>query len=131
MYTPRAFREERLDILREAIASHPLATLITAGEHGIQASHIPLVYVVVEGAEFLRGHVARANPHWREARPGDQALAIFTGSQHYISPAWYQSKREHGRVVPTWNYISVHVRGKLTFPTEADWLWKMLETLTD
>lgn len=130
MYTPSAFREDRLDLLLETIAKYPLATLVTSGPSGISASHIPLLYVSVSGKGVLRGHFARANPHWKE-RPESEALAIFTGPQHYISPAWYPSRREHGKVVPTWNYISVHVRGKLTFHTGPEWLREMLEALTD
>ncbi len=131
MYTPSAFREPRVDVLLEAISQYPLATLVTSGAEGIRASHVPLMHVQTGGSGVLRGHIARANPHWRESQAGDDALAIFTGPQHYISPGWYHSKREHGKVVPTWNYITVHVRGKLTFRTEPEWLWDMLEALTN
>lgn len=129
MYNPSAFREERLEILLETVAAYPLAALVTAGPDGIEASHIPLVHVPGPGTGLLRGHLARANPHWK-SEPAT-ALAIFTGPQHYISPSWYRSKAEHGKVVPTWNYIAVHVRGKLTFADDPAWLRDMLETLTD
>jgi transcriptional regulator len=131
MYTPSAFREDRLDVLREAIARHPLATLISTAGKDIQASHVPLVYVQTGGTAVLRGHVARANPHCRPTEANREGLAVFTGPQHYISPQWYPSKRDHGKVVPTWNYIAVHVRGRLTFRTDAEWLWQMLEVLTN
>src|SRR5262245_58360904 len=107
MYTPSTFREDRLEVLREAISNYPLATLISTGSAGIQVSHIPLIYVQTGDTAVLRGHVARANPQWKETQNEGKALAIFTGPQHYVSPAWYPSKREHGKVVPTWNYIAV------------------------
>ena len=131
MYTPGAFREDRAEVLLETIARHPLATLVTAGAAGIQASLIPMVHAHGATGGVLQGHVARANPHWREAQAGSEGLAIFTGPQHYVSPAWYPSKRAHGKVVPTWNYITVHVRGKLTFHQDAEWLWNMVEALTE
>jgi transcriptional regulator len=131
MYTPSAFREDRLDVLREAIARYPLATLISTAGKDIQTSHVPLVYVQTGGTAVLRGHVARANPHCVQTEANGEGLAVFTGPQHYISPKWYPSKRDHGKVVPTWNYIAVHVRGRLTFRTDAEWLWQMLEVLTN
>jgi len=131
MYTPSAFREEHQEVLQEFIAKYPLATLLTTGTGGILASHVPLMCGESEGNTVLRGHVARANPHWREAQADASALAIFTGPQHYVSPAWYASKRDHGMVVPTWNYIAVHVRGRLSFKTDPAWLREMLENLTN
>jgi transcriptional regulator len=131
MYTPSAFHEDRLDVLQEAIARYPLATLISTAGGDIQASHVPLIYVQSGDKAVLRGHVARANPHCRVQEATGGALAIFTGPQHYISPKWYPSKLDHGKVVPTWNYIVVHVQGRLTFRTDPEWLWQLLEALTD
>ena len=83
------------------------------------------------GENALMGHLARANPHWKEYVAGTEALAIFSGPQHYISPGWYPSKAEHGKVVPTWNYVVVHVRGTLTFHEDAPWLKQNITALTD
>lgn len=132
MYCPAAFREDRPDVLRQAIAQHPFATLVTAGSRGIDAGHLPLLLYPDGGdAGCLRGHMARANPQWSEYLTGTEALAIFHGPQHYITPSWYPSKHGHGKVVPTWNYVAVHVRGGLTFHTSPDWLLENVRALTD
>ncbi|MDX1984139.1 MAG: FMN-binding negative transcriptional regulator [Bryobacteraceae bacterium] len=111
MYVPAAFREERPELLHRLIREYSLATLVTHGEGGLTANHLPML--LDAGAGTLRGHMARANPHRREIGSGAAALAIFHGPQHYISPSWYVSKRAHGKVVPTWNYATVHVHGTL------------------
>ena len=128
MYTPSLFAEQRPEVLAEAIQRHPLAALLTAGSAGrLSASHLPMLL----GDNALMGHLARANPHWKEYVAGTEALAIFSGPQHYISPGWYPSKAEHGKVVPTWNYVVVHVRGTLTFHEDALWLKQNITALTD
>jgi len=127
MYNPAAFRETDPAVLSAAIAGYPLATLVTIGAQGMDATHLPMLYR--DGV--LRGHVARANPQWQEYTPGSEALAIFTGPQHYITPNWYPSKTEHGRVVPTWNYVAVHARGTLTFHEDPEWLLQFVTALTD
>jgi transcriptional regulator len=127
MYNPTSFQQTDPEALRDAIRAYPLATLVTAGSTGIAATHLPML---LEG-DVLRGHVARANPHWQEYAAGSEALAIFTGPQHYITPNWYASKAEHGRVVPTWNYVAVHARGPLTFHHDAEWLRAFVTALTD
>jgi len=132
MYNPAHFVEQRPEAIRALLSRCPLATLITSGGAGIEATHLPLLYFPDEaGHGVLRGHMARANPHWTQCRPGCEALAIFHGPQHYISPAWYASKREHGRVVPTWNYVTVHARGALVIRTEPEWLLENVAALTD
>jgi transcriptional regulator len=127
MYNPAAFRETDPAVLGAAIGAFPLATLVTTGARGLDATHLPMLYR--DGV--LRGHVARANPQWQEYTAGTEALAIFTGPQHYITPNWYPSKREHGRVVPTWNYVAVHARGTLTFHEDPEWLRSFVTALTD
>ena len=125
MYNPQHFREERPEVLREFMCAHPLAILVTRSQAGgLEANHIP---VLVSG-DVLRGHIARANPVWREAEP--QALAIFTGRDDYISPSWYPSKQEHGRVVPTWNYSVVHAHGTLEFYHDIERLRAIVDALT-
>ncbi|HEY3443762.1 MAG TPA: FMN-binding negative transcriptional regulator [Paludibaculum sp.] len=132
MYNPAYFQESRPDILAGAIAAHPLATLVTSGAAGLQASHIPLLYTPGESTPgTLRGHMARANPHWRDAVPPCEALAIFSGPQHYISPNWYPSKHEDGKVVPTWNYVVVHAHGTLSIRDDPQWLLANVSALTD
>jgi transcriptional regulator len=125
MYIPAHFREERTEALYELIRVFPLATLVTTGPEGPIANHVPLI--ADEGR--LLGHLARGNPQWRDSK--GEALAIFTGPQHYISPNWYPSKAEHGRVVPTWNYVAVHAYGKLVVHDDPVWLRALVTRLTD
>ncbi|MBK5295055.1 MAG: FMN-binding negative transcriptional regulator [Acidobacteriia bacterium] len=133
MYNPASFVEARLEVLAVAIERHPLAALVTLGPAArISASHLPLLFYPAEGPMgTLRGHMARANPQWIDHVPGSEALAIFAGPQHYISPNWYPSKKEHGKVVPTWNYVVVHARGQVTFPQDPQWLLANVTALTD
>ena len=104
MYVPDAFREDRPQVLHDAIRRIGFATLVTTG---LEANHLPMLL----GGGVLRGHVARANPVWKQ---GDgAALAIFLGAHAYVSPGWYPSKALTGKAVPTWNYITVHARGAI------------------
>lgn len=132
MYLPAHFNESRADVLHLMMRAHPLATLVAVGESGMIANHIPME-TVSEPAPYglLRGHIARANPLWREYRPESEALAIFQGPQAYISPSFYPSKRETGEVVPTWNYAVVHARGSLQFIQDAGWLRSLVSRLTN
>jgi transcriptional regulator len=132
MYNPASFAETRPEILEAAMAGHPLATLVTAGSGGLAASHIPLLYYrAATGLGVLRGHLARANPQWRDYPSASQALAIFSGPQHYISPTWYPSTQEHGKVVPTWNYVVVHAHGPIAIRNEPEWLLENVRALSD
>lgn len=130
MYLPSAFREERVAVLHELIRQRPLATLVTLGSNGLTANHIPMM-IALEPAPFgtLVGHVARGNSLWRDAEPS--VLAIFTGPEHYISPSWYASKQEDGKVVPTWNYVAVHAHGTLHIHEEREWLLGLVTKLTE
>lgn len=131
MYLPKHFEESRPEVLRELLHAHPLATLVTQGAGGLQADHLPMLFDPAPTPQgCLVGHVARANPVWREADTSREALAIFQGPQHYVSPSWYQSKQADGRVVPTWNYMVVHARGTLRFIEDPDWLRALLQRLT-
>ena len=129
MYVPSHFAETRPEVLHTLIRRHPLATLVTSGESGLMANHIPL-YLDVE-ARVLRGHMSKANPQWRAVGDGVDALAIFHGPERYISPSWYPSKQEHGRVVPTWNFIAIHVYGRLALFEDRDKLLANVTELTD
>jgi transcriptional regulator len=131
MYLPSYFAESRSEVLRELMRAHPLAALVHVGSKGLDANHVPLVFDDMGGrCGLLRGHVARANPVFRELAAGSEVLAIFQGPSHYISPNWYPSKRAHGKDVPTWNYVVVHARGRLAWHDEPSWLGNFLGALT-
>jgi len=131
MYIPPAFREDRLEALHELIRLHPLGLLTTTGESGLAATPLPfLVYADEGGRGTLRAHMARANPHWRELQGGAECLVVFMGPQGYVTPSWYQTKRETQKVVPTWNYVCVQAWGKLRIVEEVAWLRRQLDDLT-
>ncbi len=119
-------------MLQRFLAQHPLATLVATTSQGLTAHHLPLRSQLT-GADsgVLRGHIARANTLWRELAAGAPVLAIFTGPDAYVSPAWYPSRREHGKVVPTWNYSAVHIGGSIRFIQDASWLRALVTQLTD
>ena len=130
MYLPKHFEQPDRDALIALMRERPLATLIVATPDGPTADLIPLEFHPDKGAHgTLRGHVARANPLWRHA--GAHSLAVFTGPEAYVSPGWYPSKREHGKVVPTWNYTMVQARGTLRAVDDAPWLRALVGRLTD
>ncbi|MGV8842022.1 MAG: FMN-binding negative transcriptional regulator [Pseudomonas sp.] len=130
MYTPPAFRQNDLAQLHQQISACPLATVVNQGASGLLASHLPLLLAPDEG-EFgtLYGHFARVNPHWRELVQGE-TLAIFQGPQAYISPGWYPSKAQHGKAVPTWNYITVHARGQAELIEDREGLLQLVSRLS-
>jgi transcriptional regulator len=131
MYLPKHFEETRVQVLRELIRAHPLGALVTLTPTGLDANHIPFE-VDPDPAPFgtLRGHIARANPLWHDFAPDVEALAIFQGPSRYISPSWYPSKGETGKVVPTWNYAVVHAYGALRVIDDRAWLRAFVERLT-
>jgi transcriptional regulator len=131
MYVPPHFNEDRVDVLHDAIRQARLGTLVTIGEGGLEASHVPML-VDPDPRPFgtLLGHVARANPQWRTAAADAEALAIFLGPDGYVSPSWYPTKRESGKVVPTWNYVAVHATGLLRFHEDPEWLLALVTRLT-
>jgi transcriptional regulator len=132
MYVPRHFEESRVEVLHELIRRHPLATLVAVTPEGPEASHVPFE-LDIEPQPFgtLRCHLARANPLWRQLAADKQVLVVFQGAESYISPAWYASKKEHGKVVPTWDYVTVHAHGVPTVTHDAQWLRTLVETLTN
>lgn len=132
MYIPKFNAETRLDVLDALMRKHPLAALVTMGAGGLFATHLPVVlHRESETHAVLRGHLARANRQWQEFDAGVQALAIFTGPEHYITPGWYPEKKVSGKVVPTWNYAVVHAYGTLRVIEDATWLLEHLNTLVD
>lgn len=132
MYTPTHFNEDSIDVLHELIRHHPLGTLITMTADGLNANHVPFM-VDPQLAPFglLRAHVARSNSVWQTFNADVDALVVFQGPDAYISPSWYPSKKEHGKVVPTWNYAVVHVAGPLLIRDNADWMRAFLNDVTD
>jgi transcriptional regulator len=131
VYIPTANEEKRIPVMQAFIAANPLAALVTLGAAGLIASHIPMV-LEGDGSPFglLRGHVARSNTQWSDLSPTVDALAIFSGPQHYISPSWYSAKAEHGKVVPTWNYAVVHASGPVRVIEDKQWLRTHVSRLT-
>jgi transcriptional regulator len=132
MYIPKSNAENDVPTLQQFLRDHPLCALVTQTQEGMIASHIPMV-LHVDDSEFgvLRGHVARANRQWEDLSASEETLGIFTGPQHYISASWYPEKSIHGREVPTWNYVAVHVYGVMRAIEEPAWLLEHLRTLTD
>lgn len=131
MYTPPLFREDRLDAQHGLIRARPLGLLITHGAAGLAASPLPfLLDADASPLGTLRGHLARRNPHWRDLGDGD-ALVVFRDVDAYVTPSWYATKRETGKVVPTWNYVMVQVRGRPRAVEDGEWLARHVADLTD
>lgn len=131
MYQPAHFQESRPDALQQLIHDYPLGTLITMGSDGLNANHLPFELLPAAGQHgVLRAHVARANSVWRDFDPNIETLCVFQGAKAYVTPSWYASKAEHGKVVPTYNYMVVHAYGKLVIRDDRDWLLAFLSELT-
>lgn len=131
MYSPQQFEEKDETVLRALIEAHPLGLLISTAGSEAQANPVPFLVSVTDGATTLRAHLAKANPQWRHIRDGAQVLVVFQGAGSYVTPSWYQSKAEHGKVVPTWNYAMVQARGSASVHEGADWLGPQVRDLTD
>jgi len=132
MYLPSSFKEERVPVLHDAIRHIKTGTLVTLGGEGLEASPLPML-IDAEPAPFgtLYGHLARANPQWKRAAASPEALVTFLGPNAYVTPAWYAAKREHGKVVPTWNYITVHAYGTPRWIEDREELRGIVTRLTD
>ena len=134
MYVPSHFAPAGDDEVAAFVRTAAAADLVTFDGTQLVASLLPVLWEPSAGAGEhgrLLGHMALVNPQWSTSVPGVPALAIVHGPQAYISPAWYESKREHGRVVPTWNYTSVHFTGPVTFHRDPEWLRDLVTRLTD
>jgi transcriptional regulator len=131
MYMPPHFAQHDPAALHALMREHPLAALVSLGDGGLTADHLPLEFDATAGERgTLFGHVARANPLWRAAA-GKPVLAVFGGPQAYVSPSWYPSKAATHKVVPTWNYTVVHAHGVLEAVEDAPWLRALVGRLTD
>jgi transcriptional regulator len=132
MYRPPHFRDDDAARLEAFVRTHPLAALVATSQGGLVGNHLPLQLVAEgSGQRFLRGHIARANELWRVLPDGSAVLAIFSGADRYITPAWYATKAVTGEVVPTWNYAVVHAHGAIRFVHDRDWLLQVVGGLTD
>ncbi|CAB3769163.1 transcriptional regulator [Burkholderia puraquae] len=131
MYVPADFNEPNPDALRELIVQHPFGSLITHGNSGLDANHIPFELLPSDGGlGELHAHVARANPVWQDVANGDEVLVIFRAGDAYISPTWYPSKHVAHRQVPTWNYVVVHAHGRITVRDDAKFVRGVVARLT-
>ena len=132
MYCPAFNQETDVSVLRALIAAHPFGVWVVARDNAIVANHIPFLLDPDRGEHgTLVGHVARANPVWRELAAAADSLVIFQGPQGYVTPSWYAAKREHGKVVPTWNYAVVHAHGRARAIEDRGWLLQLVNRLTD
>ncbi|OAI13973.1 transcriptional regulator [Methylomonas koyamae] len=132
MYIPKHFDESRIEVMRALIRNYPLATLVTLSADGLNANHIPL-HLTDDGSPYgsLRGHIARSNPIWTDFDQQTEVLAVFQSENAYISPSWYATKPQTGKVVPTWNYAAVHAYGKLRIIDDPAWIRRQLEAMTE
>lgn len=131
MYIPKHFEEPSIEVMHELIRARPLATLVTLSSSRLNANHIPLHLAEVSlPFGILQGHVARSNPMWSDFAKDIEVLAVFQDSNAYISPSWYATKKETGKVVPTWNYAVVHAYGSLRVIDDASWVRAQLEAFT-
>jgi transcriptional regulator len=131
MYQPLPHRQEQLEAQHALIRSHPLGLLISHGAEGLQANSIPfLIDPQASRLGTLQAHMARANGQWRSLDAANDVLGVFQGADHYITPGWYETKRETGKVVPTWNYVMVQARGRPRVIEDAAWLRAQIEALT-
>jgi transcriptional regulator len=133
MYQPPLFKEERLDVLHGLMRTHPFGLIISVGADSEPvADAIPLLLDAGAGEKgILRGHLARANPHWKLLAETGKALVVFQGPYSYVTPSWYETKKETGKVVPTWNYVIVQARGAVKMHEDAAWLRAHVGALSD
>lgn len=132
LYNPNHFRVDDDDALQAFIRDHAFATLVSTRDGNLSVSHLPMILETGnKGSSTLKGHIARANGHWKDIGDGIEALAIFHGPQAYVTPQWYPSKLEHAKVVPTWNYAVAHVHGRARTVEDSDWLHAHVSALTN
>jgi transcriptional regulator len=133
MYIPKHFDEPRIEVMQALMRDYPLATLITLSADGLNANHIPLHWLEESDTIYgsLRGHIARSNPLWTDFDQQAEVLAVFQAENAYISPSWYASKPQTGKVVPTWNYAAVHAYGTLRVIDDPAWIRRQLQAMTD
>ena len=131
MYIPGSFSETDIQMLTGLIQRYPLGLLVTSGSSGLLASPIPFLYRAKDGKSILVTHLAKANPHWKDLVGLKECLVVFQGAENYVTPDWYPSKQTTHKVVPTWNYEMVQVRGIPTVIESSDWLGSQVADITD
>jgi transcriptional regulator len=130
MYRPDHFRVEDVPQMHSLMRARPFAAFVSAGPGGLYASHLPTVLKENGPRGVIECHLARANPHCKELAEVSEALMIFQGPEGYITPNWYPSKAQDGKVVPTWNYATVHAYGRPEVMTDGEWLHRHVTELT-
>lgn len=130
MYVPDHFKVDDVAQMHALMRGRPFAALVSAGASGLYASHLPTV--LKDGGDYgvIECHLARGNPHWRDLASGGEALMIFQGPDGYITPKWYPTKAQTGKVVPTWNYAIVHAYGRPEVHDDREWLKRHVGELT-
>lgn len=133
MHIQQKFSETNVDTLHALMRSHPLGTFVVLGDSGIEINHMPFHLELTAGDKgVLRAHMPRGNPLWQQKLDErHEAVVVFQGPENYITPSWYESKREHGQAVPTWNYVVVHAYGRPTFVHDKEWLRAHVTALTN
>lgn len=132
MYTPKYHALTNVATMRAHIAEYPLGAWVCMAQSQLMANHIPFVLDVQHGAHGrLLGHVSRANPVWRQLADGAPSVVMFMGPHAYITPSWYPGKHQHGKVVPTWNYVTVHAHGMARAIEDTEWILDVINRLTD
>jgi transcriptional regulator len=133
MYIPKHFRIEETEALQQYMRAHNFGLLILADDNGIEANHVP--FHLVSGGSgslgHLQCHLSRSNPAWQRLQHAVRVLVVFQGPHAYVSPSWYPTKAETGRVVPTWNYLAVHAEGSARVIQDPAWLHQHLQNLTN
>lgn len=130
MFIPKKFKQENIEALVDLMQQYSFATLITQSEVGIEATHLPMIVSKTSDKFYLKAHIAKANPLWKSAANGSDALVIFNGPNCYISPNNYPTKKVAGKAVPTWNYVVVHVKGTISFIDDPQWIYNTIDNLT-
>lgn len=130
-YIPGSFAETDASVLTGLIKRYPLGLLVSSGTSGLLASPIPFLYRVKNGKKTLVAHLAKANPHWKDLVDLKECLVVFQGAENYVTPDWYPSKQTTHKVVPTWNYEMVQVKGIPTVIESSDWLRDQVSQMTD
>ncbi|MCJ8311568.1 MAG: FMN-binding negative transcriptional regulator [Saccharospirillaceae bacterium] len=130
MYCPTKFQQQNTQQLEALINDYPFATLITYTDNEIEVNHLPFILKTINGKQVLQAHIAKANPLWKNVQNKSKVMVVFNGPNEYISPNYYPTKKETGKVVPTWNYAVVHVKGDIRFIQEPSWLLQLIGDLT-
>jgi len=131
MFIPKKFQQIDPHALNDIILQYSFATLITHSDIGLEANHIPFYLTHSGGKTLLQGHIAKTNPLWKNVKNKADVLVVFNGPNCYISPNYYPTKQETNKAVPTWNYVTVHVKGIMSYIHDKEWNLNMINNLTD